>query len=170
MAWQINEPYAVPQAIDEQSTTQRLPVGKIVRAQDLAASNNQGEGEFIYLQGVANLTQGELVFYNASTGATFRQAGTARAGGALAVSMTALGAGSWGWYQISGIAIIKKTANNFNPNLPIYLAGTTGRIQVAVRSGAQLMGARGANTATVSAAVSTLAVQINRPHTQGQTI
>lgn len=169
MTWQIISEAVVPQLIDEQSTTQKMPVGAIRRAVDQQATNNQGEGEFIYLQGVAGLTVGELVTYNPSTGATARQAGTPRTGAPLAVSMSALTTG-WGWFQIGGIALIKKQASSFNLNLAIYLSTTTGRVSPNSSSGRQLMGARGANTATVSAAVSTMLVQINRPHVQGQLI
>ena len=52
--WIISETRIVTQNIDDTSTVQNMPLGTVVKARDTNATNNQGEGEFIYLKGVAS--------------------------------------------------------------------------------------------------------------------
>ena len=129
-----------------------------------------GEGEFILLLGVASTEVGSLVSYNASTYQTALAANTANLAGPVAVAMSANGAGSFGWYQIGGLAVMKKTAVAVNPQVAIYQSATAGRVMPTVATGKQLLGARSANLATVASGVSTVIVSINRPHKQGQII
>jgi predicted RecA/RadA family phage recombinase len=67
-----------------------------------------GGGEFIYLQGAAGTVRGSLVTYNSLTGATVLAATGAKGGSPVAVAMAAIGAGQWGWYMITGDALIAK--------------------------------------------------------------
>lgn len=69
-----------------------------------------GETEFIFLKGVAALTVGDVVSYNALTGATTRWAGTANSGVPLAVAISLPTATQWGWFAIGG-------------NVPINVSG-----------------------------------------------
>ena len=52
----------IPQAIADTSTTQLLPLGTRVKAVDVA-STAYGEGEFIYLKGVASTAVGSVVLF-----------------------------------------------------------------------------------------------------------
>lgn len=140
-------------------------LGMVCRAFD----PTYGEGEFILLVGVANTVVGSLVTYNATTYQTALSPNTANLAQPVAVAMSACTAGLFGWYQIGGLAVIKKTAVAVNAQVPVYQSATTGRIMPTAASGKQILGARSANLATVASTVSTVIVSINRPHMQGQT-
>jgi hypothetical protein len=83
--------------------------------------------------------------------------------------MSANLAASFGWYQIGGLAVIKKTAVAVNAGVSVFQSATTGRIMPTAASGKAVLGAKSANLATVASTVSTVIVSINRPHMQGQT-
>lgn len=140
-------------------------LGMVCRAFD----PTYGEGEFILLVGVASTVVGSLVTYNATTYQTTLSANTANQATPVAVAMSANGAGSFGWYQIGGLAVVKKTAVAVNAQVPVYQSATVGRVMPTAASGKQVLGARSANLATVASNVSTVIVSINRPHLQGQT-
>jgi len=140
-------------------------LGMVCRAFD----PTYGEGEFILLVGVASTVVGSLVSYNATTYQTALSANTANQATPVAVAMSACTAGLFGWYQIGGLAVVKKTAVAVNAQVAVYQSATTGRIMPTAASGKQLLGARSANLATVASTVSTVVVSINRPHLQGQT-
>jgi hypothetical protein len=67
-----------------------------------------GGGEFIYLQGVAGVAAGQVVTYS-NLGAS-ALALVAAHGSPVAVAMAAIGAGQFGWFQISGLARPQKAA------------------------------------------------------------
>ena len=138
-------------------------LGQVCRAFD----PTYGEGEFIMLLGVASTVVGSLVTYNASTYQTALSANTANQATPVAVAMAANTAGLFGWYQIGGLAVVKKTAVATNAQVAVYQSATVGRIMATAASGKQVLGARSANLATVAATVSTVIVSINRPHLQG---
>jgi len=140
-------------------------LGMVCRAFD----PTYGEGEFILLVGVANTVVGSLVTYNATTYQTTLSANTANQATPVAVAMSACTAGLFGWYQIGGLAVVKKTAVAVNAQVPVYQSATVGRVMPTAASGKQVLGARSANLATVASTVSTVIVSINRPHLQGQT-
>ena len=140
-------------------------LGQVVRAFD----PTYGEGEFIMLVGVASTVVGSLVTYNATTYQTTLSANTANQATPVAVAMAANTAGLFGWYQIGGLAVIKKTAVATNAQVAVYQSATVGRIMATAASGKQVLGARSANLATIAATVSTVIVSINRPHLQGAT-
>ena len=100
------ENVVVPQAIDENSTTQNHPLGTIVRAKDIATTA-LGEGEFIYLQGIGSTTVGALVTYNVSH-VTALATSAVGISNPHAVAMAATVASEYGWYQISGLAVMSK--------------------------------------------------------------
>lgn len=140
-------------------------LGQVVRAFD----PTYGEGEFIMLVGVASTVVGSLVTYNATTYQTTLSANTANQATPVAVAMSANTAGLFGWYQIGGLAVVKKTAVAVNAQVPVYQSATVGRVMPTAASGKQVLGARSANLATVASTVSTVIVSINRPHLQGAT-
>lgn len=143
---------------------QNHPLGTIIRAYDPTL----GEGEFIYLQGVASTVVGSLVTYDQVNAKTVLAPNTANLAQPVAVAMSANVASQFGWYQISGAAVIKKTATKINPGVQIFLSATAGSIQSTAASGKEVLNAITINTATVASATGTVTVQINRPFLQGQ--
>jgi hypothetical protein len=150
-------------------TTKAVQPGFIVRGVDSASG--QGGGEFMYLPGVASTVVGSLVTYNPLKPSTTLAPNTANLAQPVAVAMAAVATStSYGWYQISGVATIKKTAVKVNPAVQIFLSGTAGRVMPTVASGKQIQSAISVNAATVASATSTIQVLINRPFAQGQKI
>jgi hypothetical protein len=139
-------------------------LGTIVRAFDPV----YGEGEFILLLGVASTVVGSVVRYNATTYQTTLVVNTAVQDVPVAVAMAATTAGLYGWYQIAGNAVIKKTAVTVAPNVTLFLSATAGRVKVLASAGLQVVAARSANLTTVTSTTSTITVTINRPHLQSQ--
>lgn len=140
-------------------------LGKIVRAID----PTYGEGEFILLKGVGSTIVGSQVRFN-TTDWTTQLVGTsdAETGAPVAYAMAAnTSASNAAWYQIGGLAVVKKTAVAVSPGVAVYISGTAGRIKVIGSTGKQIVGARSANLATISAGASTVVLQINRPHIAG---
>lgn len=154
------------QPIADTSTTQNHNLGKRVRATD----PTYGEGEFIYLLGVASTEVGDTVLYNATTYQTARMtvSNGKNKGAPVAVAMSANVASQYGWYQVRGNAVMKKTGVAVTPQVPVFISATTGRIKVLASAGQQILGAQSANLTTVVTTTSTVVVTINHPHTQGQ--
>ncbi len=167
MAYFITTPQIGFQDIATTSTTQAHPLGTIVTAFD---ATTYGTGEFIYLGGVASTVVGSLVTYNPlalNTTATVLSPTAGSQGSPVAVAMSANVAGpNYGWYQISGTAVIKKTAVKVNPTVALFQSGTAGRVMSTVASGKQFSGMRSVNAATVASATSTINAVINRPSFQ----
>lgn len=156
------------QPIANTSTVQAHVLGTKVWAND----PTYGEGSFMYLLGVASTIIGSVVKWNTTTFQTALVTGAAgqKQATPLAVAMSANVASQYGWYQTQGMAVIKKTAVVFPPNAPVFMSGTAGRIKVLLSGGTQVLGATTANLATISGAVSTVVVAIDRPMLQGQII
>ena len=156
------------QPIANNSTTQAHALGTIVRATD----PTYGEGEFIYLLGVASNEVGFMSIYNATTYQTALVTVTngKGKGNPVGIAMAATVASEYGWYQISGNAVIKKTTVACLPQVPIFISATTGRMKTLLSAGQQILGAQTANLATIVSTTSTVVVTINRPHTQGQIV
>ncbi len=119
------------------STPGRL--GSICKAYDPV----YGEGEFIYLKGVAATAVGSWVIYSADdytstllTTATY---------GPVAVAMSANVAGNYGWYQIQGKALGLALAS-FADNGNVYATATAGSVDDAVVAGSRVKNALGAST------------------------
>mgnify|MGYP003661879478 CR=1 FL=1 len=152
------------QPIANTSTVQAHLLGTIVKGQDPI----YGEGEFIYLLGVASTIVGSLVTYNATTYQTALTTHVPVQARPVAVSMSANVGAQYGWYQIEGLAVIKKTAVLFGAQVTIALSATSGRVKGTSTSGMQIGNARSANLATISATVSVITALINRPFLQTQ--
>jgi hypothetical protein len=153
-------------------TATALPFGSIIRGQDTASG--KGAGEFIYLPGVTGQVVGSVVTYNPNAGTKVVLApNTANLDSPVAVAMSAATSGQFGWYQVYGVALVKKLNTVKFATLtgvPIFLSATAGSISGTAASGKQILGARSANLATVASATSVVAVFISRPFAQGQTI
>ena len=156
MAYIISTPRVGAQPIAVTSTTQLHPLGTIVTAVDPV----YGEGEFVYLTGLASTAVGDVVVINKGT--TTRAVTTSR--GPVGVAMSANVASQYGWYQIAGQAVVN-TAGAVADNALVYATATAGSVDDAVVAGAQIDGAvyRGA----VGAAGTAVAV-IDRPAMDGQ--
>lgn len=138
-------------------------LGQIERAFD----PTYGAGEFILLVGVANTAVGSLVTFDGTTYQTTLCATTSNQARPVAVAMSANGAGSFGWYQIEGTAVVTKTTGaKVNPTVAIGVV-STGKVGASA-SGKEILGARSANAATVASATTTVNVVVNRPHLQGR--
>ena len=143
-------------------------LGDIIKAVDPVF----GVGEFIYLKGVASTVVGSVVTYDGNDGSgnpSFQTAlapSTANLDEPLAVAMGATGAGQYGWYQISGSAVVATNGTLAAGPGPVYLAGS-GQVTSTQAAGKQVMNARN-ETATGTPAAGQAIVKINRPFAQGQ--
>lgn len=161
----LTSPYLGAPALANTGTVAQVPLGTINKFTD----PTYGEGEFIYLLGVASTVVGSLVTYSPTTWQTALCPSTANLSQPVAVAMSANDASNYGWYQISGLAVIKKTAVKVDPagTRRVYISGTAGRIMQTSVAGKNILGAASANLATVTSTTSTVVVSINRPHAQG---
>jgi hypothetical protein len=164
------EPREGLQPIALSSATPNHPLGSIVRAFDPL----YGEGEFVYLVGVANTVVGSVVTFGGVSGSgasgkpthqTALAPSTAGLGQPLAVAMSANLAGKYGWYQIGGTAVVAENAT-FVAAAGAYLAGS-GQLTTTQANGKQVL-----NAVTVAADGTPAAgfglIHINRPFAQGQ--
>ena len=155
------------QPIANTSATLNHPLGTILRAKDVGA-NLYGEGEFIYLQGVTSTAVGLMMSYNATTYQTTILPNTANLGVSVAIAMSANALKTtYGWYQIGGLATIKKTAVQVLPQVKIFQSATAGRVMPTSASSLEIVGAKSANLTTVTSTTSTIVVLLNRPAMQG---
>jgi hypothetical protein len=122
------------QPIATTDTVQNHPLGTIVRAVD----PTYGVGEFIYLLGVASTVVGSVVTYNTDDFSTTLL--VADAIGPCAVAMSANVANQWGWYQLSGKAVVKcgTVADNGN----VYATATAGQVDDAIVAGDRVKNAK----------------------------
>lgn len=117
-------------------TTQLYPLGFRVKARDMG-STAYGEGEFIYLQGVASTARGSVVLITDDWGTTLI---TARDKGAVAVALGANVASNYGWYQILGKGVA--ACDTVADGAACYIDGTDGRIDDAAVAGDCVLGMR----------------------------
>lgn len=135
MAFTIQNPMAGAQPIASWDTVQNHPFGTIVSATDPV----YGSGEFIYLKGVASTVVGSVVTYNRDDHTTALLA--ANAIGPVAVAMSVCDAATdFGWYQISGKAVVK--AGTVADNGNVYATATAGTVDDAVVAGDRVKGAK----------------------------
>lgn len=159
MAFRIIDQVLGSQPIADTSTTQKHPLGTIVRAVD----PTYGGGEFIYLKGVVSTTVGSFVNYDNSFQTALETAVTAGPPRPLAVSMSANVASQYGWYQISGMANgVKADTLSLADNLAF---GVTAGLVVAAVTGSLIHGAILAAVSSAKSGVTSILVAINRPHT-----
>ena len=165
--WVPVNPYVIKQPIVSFDTVQNHPYGTIVRAFHATF----GQGEFIYLQGVASTAVGSLVNYIGSTGVTsLTTASGANVCRPVAVAMSAnIVTTTYGWYQIDGSVPILKTAVKVDSagTVRVYLSATSGRVMQTSVAGRCVLGANWETSTTVTSTTSTAVVTLNRPHQQG---
>ena len=133
--------------------------------------DTQGPAELIYLPGVAALTAGDIVYYDLTPGAqaTTRLINNVQnnTGRPVAVAIGAPLAGQYGWFQISGTAIINGLAGLVAG--ACYASATAGSVKTAADAGDQIMGAQILTALGTPAAGKSYAL-LNRPSMQGQII
>lgn len=154
MAYTITNPTLGFQPIAVTDTTQRHALGTKVRAAD----PTYGEGEFIYLKGVASTAVGDVVVYDQYAGTTTR--GVAGSRGPAAVAMSANVASQYGWYQISGSAVVNAATVLAGGN--VYLTATAGTVDDAVVAGDKVDGMR-FKTADGTPSAGKAITQLDRP-------
>ena len=133
------------QGIHLTDTVQNHPLGTRLKAKDPI----YGEGEFIYLKGVAATVIGSWVSYNPDDFSTTLLANADI--GSVATSMSANVAGSFGWYQIFGKAIGRALVA-FLDNALVFTTATVGYIDDAVVVGGRVKNAEGASAVGVPSA------------------
>lgn len=143
------------QPLNETSTTQNHKLGTIVQV----FSPTYGQGEAIYLQGVASTVLGDWVTYEADTYGTTRL--VANAIGAVAVALSANVASQYGWYMISG-KVPATVLAGFVDNGHLYGTATAGAADDAIVAGDRIQNARGASAINGPSAT-TAEVEIYRP-------
>lgn len=161
MAYRIVTPLVGAQPIDTISTTQRHPLGTIVRALD----DSSRSGEYVYLLGVGSTLAGSMVTYNATTFQTALSAATKYQSTPVAFAVGANVASSYGWYQIEGLATARKAAQKFTPQVKAY-AGV-GLVNSTASIGLAINNCRSANLTTTTSTASNVTLLINRPFLQG---
>lgn len=160
MAYFVTENAIGFQPIAETSTTKNHKLGTIVRAWD----PTYGAGEFIYLLGVTSTAVGSCVVYDDSGWQTTLAPVGSNLPEPVAFAMSANVGSQYGWYQISGRAIAKKTSGvALGANAAVGVK-TTGLI-AATGTGKEVQGALTIAASTTSTSVSLI---INRPHMQGR--
>jgi hypothetical protein len=151
------------------STTQNHDLGTVIRARDPI----YGQGEFIYLKGVASTIVGSVVTWGGvATGTpTFQTTlapATANLGQPIAVAMSANLAAAYGWYQISGQAVVATNGTLAAGPGKLFLAGT-GQLTSTQGNGLEVNNAINV-TATGTPAANQAVIEINRPFAQGQAV
>lgn len=158
MAYTIQTPLVGAQPIAVTDTTQNHPLGTRVFAVD----PTYGGGEFIYLKGVASTAVGNTVIYDQYAGTSTRTVAGSR--GPVAVAMSANVASQYGWYQVSGSAVV--TCGTVAANAPLYVTSTAGTLDDAVVSGDKIDGFV-SKTANGTPAAGQLIAQISHPSLNG---
>ena len=163
MDWRIISPEAALQSITETSTIQNHPLGHCCMAKD----DSHNEAEFIYLAGVAGTLAGDLVGYNTDSGGTVRAVAATR--GAMAVAMSANGAGSFGWYMKVGSAVTSTTAAGTGAaNAYLAVTATPGRATVGGAAGQRINNVICTSAQDAPGAGYTV-VQLSNPFANGDT-
>lgn len=160
MTWVITDGPIGAQRIADASTTQNHPLGTIVHAKD----PTYGEGEFIYLKGVASCAARDWVTFKNDGGVTARA--TANAIGPCAIAMSACTASYYGWFQISGMAL-GACLTQMASNTRVWLTSTAGSVDDASVAGDGVNGARSAALTAVSSGYTEF--DINRPWVNDKT-
>lgn len=152
-------------ALNGVDTLARVAIGTIVKGYD----DTLGEAEFMYLPGVAGLLAGDHCWFDLLPGAPSvtrsLAATTANSGLPTCVALTAVPAGSYGWFQISGVAAVNVAAGNVAGR--VYDNAVAGQLSSTALAGAQLLGAR-FSTAIGTPTASQAYMTLTRPAMQSQ--
>lgn len=140
--WQHTSGLIGAQPIADTSSTAQHPLGTIVKAKDVGTNAN-GEGEFIYVKGVASGAIGSWVKILEDDYSTALLA--ANDIGRIGILMSALSSTSlYGWAQVRGKAVGKCLAAYADNGL-VYATATAGSVDDAVVAGDRVKKAIGAS-------------------------
>lgn len=158
MAYTIQSPLVGAQPIGVTDTVQNHPLGTRVFATD----PTYGAGEFVYLKGVASTAVGDVVVYDQYAGTSTRAVAGSR--GPAAVAMSANVASQYGWYQVSGAAVVN--CGTVAANAPLFATATAGSVDDAVVTGDKIDGCV-SRTANGTPGTGKLIAQICHPSMNG---
>lgn len=164
--WVIRGNEVGMQPINQVSTVQQHKFGTVVRAVD-AGSTNYGEGEFIYVKGVASGVLNDWVGIRNKAGLTTRIVTTGKYELIGTFVSTLDATTKFGWAQIKGRAI-GRCLTAFADNGTVYIGGA-GVIDDASVAGDLIMGAYGRNGGTVTVGDLAGEFELNRPSTLRRT-
>lgn len=163
--WKIIEPRIGMQPIATVDTTQNHDFGTVVRARDTGATA-YGEGEFVYVKGVASGAAKAWCGYRSKSGLTVLA--VADGNYPIGVMMSTLDATTkFGWLQIKGRAIAK-CLTAFADNGVCYLTSTAGSVDDASVIGDVVHNAVGRNGGTVTVGDLAGEFEINRPYSENR--
>lgn len=170
MAWKpaFNAPLGIPpvQTVAIQiDTAAKVTVGSIVQFNE----DTLGFAELIYLPGVAATVAGDIVEYDLTPGAqaTIRHSNAtgSNSGRPVAIALAPTVAATFGWYQISGCAIVNVVAGTVAGKA--MATATAGQLGNTADAGDQILNAQILSAVGTPAAGQAYAL-INRPFVQGQ--
>jgi hypothetical protein len=143
--------------------TARHPIGTVKRFTDPVL----GEGEFIYLPGVAATAIGSAVTYDIGAGTTTILPNTANLAQPVAVAMSAnTVVTSFAWYQIGGQATVL-TNGTVADGDKAFISATAGQLFHTATAGKQILNAT-FSSANGAAGTNLTFITIDRPFAQGQ--
>jgi len=132
-----NAPLGLSDIVPDDAVT-TTKIGTIAKWYD----DIQGVADFIYLPGVASLKAGDIVAFDLLPGsATVARLTTALAVDSakpLAVAVAAIGAGQYGWFQLTGVAILSALAGTVAG--PAFTTTTNGSVSSVPVAGCQISG------------------------------
>ena len=102
MAYAIENDLLGQIKIGNVDTAQNFQLGTIVGGVDTTL----GGGEFVYLLASGTIAAGNVVQYDQYNATATTWTGTANSSRPLAVAMSAMVTGQYGWFQISGVAAV----------------------------------------------------------------
>jgi hypothetical protein len=144
--------------------TPPLQVGQIVKAVDPTF----GIGEFILLPGVTSCAVGSVVTYNTVSFTTTLSAVGGNIPQPIAIAMAAnTSSSTWSWYQVSGVAVVKKQCTVSLAAGAAVGVLSTGLI-AGTGSGKEIDGAVVAAVASATAGRTSVRVMLQRPTKQGR--
>ena len=134
-------------------------------------SNNYGEGEFMFVKGVASCIRGSWLTINADDYSTALLA--ANAIGPVGIAMAAITASYYGWAQISGKAL-GACLTGLASNNRVWITGTAGKVDDASVAGDGVNLAKSASAIHVADPAGTTLTglaefEIHRPYTDDLT-
>jgi hypothetical protein len=156
------------QPIAAVSTTQNHPFGTILPAKDIGATA-YGQGEFVYVKGVASGAVNAWTAYRSKSGKTTLAVASGDYAEGVGVMMATLDATTkFGWLQIKGRAI-GSCLTGYADNAKVFLTSTAGSIAATSVTGDLITGARGRNGGTVTVGDLAGEFELNRPFCPRQT-
>lgn len=132
MAYSIVTPIAGYQGLAVTETSQKHPLGTVVTAVDPTF----GQGEFVYLKGIASTVVGSVAALDQNAGTTTLVLAATR--GPVGVAMSINVANQYGWYQVSGVAAVK--ANTVVAQTSAFSTAVAGITDDAVVAGSRIDG------------------------------